>query len=288
MRWLIRSIKPPVKRAIYLAMRTAGLTRRARAGEIARGRLPAHILAYHRVMPECRPSDGLTVRLSLFRRQLEMLARTHRVLPLGEMIDRIVSGEPFREPLVSITFDDGYEDNHRWAARALAERGLPACFFVTAGYVGTDLVFPWDREAGVAYPMMSWDQVRELSAMGFEIGAHTVHHPDLGRCSAEEVEKELTGSRERIAAEIGKAPDLFAYPFGGRDNFRPELAGVVRDAGFRCCLSAHGGRVMPGEDPFRLRRLPVSPYNSRPADLRLELEGVFARGIFTRRATDAE
>ena len=44
---------------------------------------------------------------------------------------------------MAITFDDCYRDN-LFAARVLAEHGLPATFFIPTKYVGTDQVFPWD------------------------------------------------------------------------------------------------------------------------------------------------
>jgi len=54
------------------------------------------------------------------------------------------------EPLpVAITFDDGYADNLHVAAPLLAERGLPATFFVVSGMIGSGREFWWDELEGL-------------------------------------------------------------------------------------------------------------------------------------------
>ena len=41
-------------------------------------------------------------------------------------------------PIVCITFDDGYADNHRFVLPLLLEHQLSATFFVTAGFIDRD------------------------------------------------------------------------------------------------------------------------------------------------------
>ena len=97
---------------------------------------------------------------------------------------------------MAITFDDCYRDN-LFAARVLAEHGLPATFFIPTKYVGTDHVFPWDiglkRMAN-----LTWDDVREMQALGHDIESHTVSHPDLGAIDAAEVRMELADSKKTL------------------------------------------------------------------------------------------
>ncbi|HEU4754422.1 MAG TPA: polysaccharide deacetylase family protein, partial [Armatimonadota bacterium] len=46
---------------------------------------------------------------------------------------------------VVITFDDGYRDNRQYAAELLRHYRLPAAFFLTAGWIGTQHRFWWDE-----------------------------------------------------------------------------------------------------------------------------------------------
>jgi peptidoglycan/xylan/chitin deacetylase (PgdA/CDA1 family) len=160
---------------------------------------------------------------------------------------------------IIITFDDGYRDNFLYAAPILKKYNVPATFFVTSGYIGTDKVFPWDIETNAPHPMMSWDEVRELNNMGFEIGAHTVNHADLGKISYEEAKKEINQAKDQIENELGQKIISFAVPFGKKENIRPWTGKLVKKAGFQCCCTAFGGKVTPGCDLFSLPRIPIYP-----------------------------
>ena len=226
------------------------------------------ILAFHRVNDAMR--DGLTCGVADFDRYCAFLARHYDVLSLGELLSRRDAGTLPRRPL-AITFDDGYQDNWRLAAPVLQKHGLPATFFISTGFIGTQRVAPWDRDITPPPAWMSWEEVRAMHAAGFEIGAHTVNHPDLGTLEPERTREELTESRARLEAELGVDIDLFAYPFGGERNLSEANRAVVRELGFRCCVSCHGGTNALDADAFHLQRVPVSDWYVSPHHLGLSL-----------------
>ncbi|MES2739992.1 MAG: polysaccharide deacetylase family protein [Pseudomonadota bacterium] len=92
------------------------------------------ILIYHRVL--ARP-DALFPDIpdaARFARQLGLLKRFFRVMPLLEAARRLQDGSlPPRA--ACITFDDGYADNAQVALPLLRRHGLSACFFVASGYL---------------------------------------------------------------------------------------------------------------------------------------------------------
>jgi len=50
---------------------------------------------------------------------------------------------------------------------------------------------------------------------------------------------------------------LFAYPFGGRGDFNPELEAMVKQSGYKAACSALRGVNRPGANRFALRRIYV-------------------------------
>jgi len=98
------------------------------------------ILIYHRVLDRpdvLRPHD---VDRDQFARQLRVLRRWFKVLPLREGVSRLLDRSlPGRA--VAITFDDGYRDNLTNAVPLLEAAGMSATFFVATGSTGRGMMF---------------------------------------------------------------------------------------------------------------------------------------------------
>ncbi len=109
------------------------------------------ILCYHRVLPAGRKRDyfnpDLVVTPETFHEHCRILKRFYKVLPLSQAMDAWPSLQPDDPPLAVITFDDGYRDNHQFAAPILQDTGLKATFFVITDLIGSHKP-PWhDRLA---------------------------------------------------------------------------------------------------------------------------------------------
>jgi peptidoglycan/xylan/chitin deacetylase (PgdA/CDA1 family) len=189
---------------------------------------------------------------------------------LRSLVDRLERGDTLDRHL-AITFDDGYRDNFENAAPILERLSLPATFFIVSQWIGSDVVPWWDRELGVRHPWMTWDQARELRRRGFDIGAHTRTHANLGEVRGDVAREEIAGARRELERQFGEAVDLFAYPYGAKNQMTPENLELVRAAGFRCCCSCYGGLTTAGTDPFRLLRVPITPWYASPHQFGLEL-----------------
>lgn len=90
--------------------------------------------------------------------------------------------------------------------------------------------------------MMSRQQVAELAGLGFEVGAHTVSHPILGKLPTAAAKQEIEQSHRWVADVTGIAPRAFAYPNGrfGTD-FTTAHEDQVREAGFELAVSTDWG-----------------------------------------------
>jgi peptidoglycan/xylan/chitin deacetylase (PgdA/CDA1 family) len=214
------------------------------------------IIAFHRVN-DAIAEDPLTYSSERFEKFCEFFKAHFRVVSLSEQVAGCNAGKDMGGTL-SITLDDGYRDNFEVAAPILRKHGLPATFFVTTGFIGTDTVAFWDRKLAKAPAWMDWDQVRSLADQGFEIGCHTNTHIDMGTADEQMILSELEVSKQKLQQILGRPTPLFAYPFGARNNINQRSREMVRKAGFSCCVGCYGG-VNSGtkSEPFELNRISV-------------------------------
>lgn len=227
------------------------------------------VVTFHRVN-DWMEEDGITCNSAKFEVFCEFFRRHFRVLRLSEQVAGCREGRGMGGTL-SITFDDGYRDNFEVVAPLLRRLGLPATFFVTTGFIGTEVVPPWDLHLARQPGWMSWEQVRALHEQGFEFGAHTDEHIDMATEAPDAVRTELAKCRAKLEDALGVPPTLFAYPFGGRENISPASLDLVREAGFECCLGAFGGVNPPVADPFQLNRINVGGWFATPHQLGFEI-----------------
>jgi peptidoglycan/xylan/chitin deacetylase (PgdA/CDA1 family) len=114
----------------------------------------AAILMYHSVLPD--PSRWVDTwgeiahSESVFRAQMELLAREFRPISLDEAMKHIRSGTNLPRRSVVVTFDDGYADNYEVAMPVLNQAGVPATFYVTVDCVENKRL-PWPSRLRFAF-----------------------------------------------------------------------------------------------------------------------------------------
>jgi peptidoglycan/xylan/chitin deacetylase (PgdA/CDA1 family) len=229
----------------------------------------AVIVAFHRVQ-ESEPSDTLSVDVDDFERHCRFYRRHFHVVPLREIVARLERGQSV-DRCLAITFDDGYRDNYENARPVLERLSLPATFFVVTGWIGTAVVPRWDGVRGVRHPWMTWDQVRALHHGGFEIGAHTRSHVDLGEVTPAHAHREVLAARLDLERHLDARVDAFSYPYGGRQHLTDANREMIRRAGFRSCCSSFGGTNPAGTSPYFLNRVPVTPWHASPHQFGFEV-----------------
>ena len=225
-----------------------------------RNSLPSVVLMYHRIgSPLVRSVvRGQYVTPFLLRRQLAaMLAQGYRPVTLGGLLSRGEYAGQF-----AVTFDDGYSSVRQPAYPILAEMGIRATVYVVAGAVGK--TNEWDERIGDrTETILTADDLRELSAAGFEIGSHGMAHAHLTDLSDTELKTEVAESRRVLEDIIGAPVTGFSYPYGEWDA---RVRDAVMEAGYEYAVSTGKGILDPSADRFALPRLNVR-WNNVPSVL---------------------
>jgi len=126
---------------------------------------------------------------------------------------------PIPDKLVVLTFDDGAKSDITFVAPLLKRYGFGATFFITEG-----LTFLTDKQN-----KLTWQEIRKLHDMGFEIGNHSASHPNLIQCSAKQLFNEVEHIESRCREHGIDSPKTFGYP---GDHNKPEVVEVLRKKGY--------------------------------------------------------
>ena len=236
----------------------------------------AGIILYHRVNDFSR--DVLTIDCETFAAHILALRSRYLVVRTEELVNRLRERSPYAGTATVIHFDDCYRDCVVNALPILRAAGVPATHFINTGFINTDRRFNHDEGYPFLFENLTEENVREWVRAGYEVGAHTVNHVDLGRVPLEVARTEVVDSRRQLEAVAKRRVGLFSFPFGNIKNIRPEVISYVRDAGYDALFSAHGGFVRLSTDPFDIPRLGAH-FEHKPLYLLLELEGISAGQI---------
>jgi peptidoglycan/xylan/chitin deacetylase (PgdA/CDA1 family) len=83
--------------------------------------------------------------------------------------------------------------------------------------------------------------LRQLSAAGMTIGAHTLSHPVLSRAPDDLAWREISESRGVLEKALGQTVWAFGYPFGNAATVTGRDLRLAEQAGFRCAFMNAGG-----------------------------------------------
>jgi peptidoglycan/xylan/chitin deacetylase (PgdA/CDA1 family) len=162
-----------------------------------------------------------------------------------------VSATPAVTTVISLTFDDAYEDQWLYARPVLRAYHVNATFYV----ITADSVGPYRC-------CMSWAQLRMLQQEGDDIGSHTINHPNLTELNPSRISAEVCGSRRDLLTNGIRNPQSFAYPFGSSDA-RAER--IVEQCGYSNARQGGGvslSNTVPGP-PYADTQPPTDPYSVR-------------------------
>src|SRR5216683_3148391 len=186
------------------------------------------ILTYHNLAEQAK--GRLVLAAASFREQMQYLKTNgYRVVSLADFVEFTRLGRQLPQRAVVLTFDDGYRSFKDYAYPVLKELGFTATLFIYTDWVG----------AGRG--SLSWNDLRELTAAGFDIEAHTKTHADLRRAQGEteaqysrRMRAELELPQDLFSKNLGRRSPILAYPYG---RWEEGLLPKVKEYGYIAAFS---------------------------------------------------
>ncbi len=224
------------------------------------------ILMYHKVDTVAYSKYWVSDRL--FDRQMAALqAYGYKTITLTDFLDYRAGKARLPEYPIIITFDDGYQDFYTHAVPILKSKGLSATVFLPTGKIGTSEKDrqnnAWDKKEAV-YPTnhLIWDEVRAFVKEGFQVGSHTVTHPDLSFIPDSQIKQELILSRADFRDKLGLQVDVFCYPGGSAANSQ-NIYADLQETGYQAAVTTFSGFANTATPTiYSLPRLMISENNS--------------------------
>lgn len=136
---------------------------------------------------------------------------------------------------------------------------------------------PADSLAERRCRLLSRSELRELTAHGMTVGAHSISHPVLAAAAPEEAEREIRDCRSQLESCLQREVWARAYPFGNEGSAGERETKMAEEAGYTCAfLNCGGGRSERPSPRFGLPRAHVTAEMDIP-ELEANLSGFHQR-----------
>lgn len=215
------------------------------------------VLMYHRVGEARNDWEArYAITPDNFAAHMRALSGTGlRAVGIDALVGWLEGGPALPAGSIVITFDDGFRGVRQHALPVLEALGWPFTVFLVSDLIGQE--DEWTRAsnpAGVTYPLLDADEIRDMLGRGVSFHSHTRSHASLPTLDEDALVDQLAGSRTILSELLGHEVPYIAYPFGHLDD-RVEAA--TRTAGYRAAFSTQPGFNRRDVNRFRIRRIDV-------------------------------
>jgi len=188
--------------------------------------------------------DSSVVSPESFERQMSYLHKNgYNVISLDDYVTSVGKNRILPRNTVVLTFDDGYEDNDRFAYKILQKYNFPATIFMSSDYIGKE-------------GFLTLDQLKKMKESELiEVGSHTRSHAYLPDIDSQKQQEEIIESKRILENLLEIEVRYIAYPGGG---FSERIKRFVKDAGYKGACSTNRGYDKTNRDVFELKRIKVT------------------------------
>jgi peptidoglycan/xylan/chitin deacetylase (PgdA/CDA1 family) len=118
-------------------------------------------------------------------------------------------------------------------------------------------------------PYLTWDQINQLAASGFTIGAHSHRHPEFWKIPADEQIKEVRMSMEKVVKMVNPKIKAFSFPYTDW-GVPAAVLNSIRKEGI-CDISFGTAGIKYDMCNFHFQRYPVEQQGDFLSNLKTEI-----------------
>lgn len=235
-------IKLLLRRSIYLSLGLLDRLHSPRKNRVV-------ILCYHSISNDWR----FGVSLEAFTKQIEYLSQQYDFVSLSELQDVLAGKKQLRGQSAVITFDDGYSDILQ-IMPLLKKYSIRPTVFLLGDPAAADRV-----EMDTAKALLTVPQIQSLKKAKWELGSHSMTHPDFESLKGKNIQKEIIESKAKLAGELGSEIKYFAYPKG---RYSSVIMKAVEQAGYVLGMSMDDALISPAINRLIVPRIGVDATHS--------------------------
>ncbi|UCH00354.1 MAG: polysaccharide deacetylase family protein [Deltaproteobacteria bacterium] len=222
------------------------LKEKNKGGLSAEGYQVVPVLSYHRLAKNCKSSPCTPTHI--LDQQIRYLKDNgYRVITSRELLHFLRYSRSLPKRSVVITIDDGFRSAYTIAYPILKKYGFTATLFIYTDYIG------------ISKKALTWSQLREMKADGFEVGSHTITHSDLSKKREGEddqayiarIERELLVSKQIIDKKLNQNTIYLAFPYG---RYNQRVLRICDQVGYKMAFSVKRGGNPFFADSLHLKR----------------------------------
>jgi peptidoglycan/xylan/chitin deacetylase (PgdA/CDA1 family) len=195
------------------------------------------VLAYH-LMPEP----------SIFRAHIAAIRSVAEIIDENDFLRMLQDPGELQaaECRVVLTFDDGYRQHLTPDALAFVKRlRLRPTVFMLAAAIDRTLGRPSRLLDGSdeKTALVDAPELRAAVDAGWYVGSHTSTHWDCSSGTADDLMREIGGSKATLEECLGTEIRTFAFPFGKPENLSAGAYEAVRASGYNAAFTTVRGRI---------------------------------------------
>jgi len=215
------------------------------------------VMMYHKIETSL-PPDFLTVTTHQLENQFKILQeKQYNCISMQDLIDYQLFQKPLPKNPFLLTFDDGYQNNFSALYPLLLKYQFKTTIFLVADFINRSEL----NEAGeLVY--LSLEEIKQMDPAVVEFALHSFNHKSYNDLSIEEIDADITDSKQTLDALGIKYLPCHAYTYGAY----PKRDAAKRDQLYKI-LSKHnieiafriGNRVnkLPLENPYLVQRIDI-------------------------------